>query len=157
MSAEIEQYWQRYLQAQVPRIKVEQPYLVDQFGDTAELTDELGKLILNGTKTATCSARWEWEAAQRPLPTVGLKTIVLNSKSVPLCIIETTEVAICAFNAVEAQFAYEEGEGDRTLASWQRDHWKYFSRVLPKIGKTPTLDMPLVCERFRVVYPASKA
>ena len=33
-----------------------------------------------------------------------------------------------------------------------RRHWRFFSRTLPNIGKEPATDMPLVCERFRVVY-----
>lgn len=59
---------------------------------------------------------------------------------------------ICSFNEVDAQFAYEEGENDRSLESWRKEHWQYFSRVLPKIGKKPTPEMLLVCERFRIVY-----
>ena len=155
-SEDIERYWQCYLQTQLAESGVDQPYLIDQFGDAPELANELGQLVLQGTKTATCSALWEWEAEQAPLPTVGLKTIVLNGDSSPLCIVETTEVSIRAFNAVDAQFAYDEGEDDRTMESWRREHWKFFSRVLPKIGKTPTSEMPLVCERFRVVYSSSE-
>jgi uncharacterized protein YhfF len=44
------------------------------------------------------------------------------------------------------------GEDDRLLAAWRDGHWRYFSRVLPKIGREPALDMPLVCERFRVLF-----
>lgn len=149
----ITEYWQRYLQTLPAETRIYESYVVDQFGDIPELADELGQLVLNGTKTGTCSVLWEWEAEQSPPPTVGLKTIVLNWEGIPLCIIETTEVTIRAFNALDAQFAYNEGEGDRTLESWRCEHWKYFSRVLPKIGKAPTPDMPLVCERFRVIYP----
>lgn len=67
-------------------------------------------------------------------------------------IIETTEVTLRVFDEVDAQFAYEEGEYDRTFESWREKHWKYFSRVLPQIGKQPTPQMLLVCERFRIVY-----
>lgn len=121
-SAEIKRYWQCYVQTSPAQR--DRPYQVDQFGDTPELADELGQLILDGIKTATCSALWEWEAEQSPPPTVGLKTIVLSGEGVPLCIIETTEVTICAFDAVDAQFAYDEGEDDRTLEAWRREHWK---------------------------------
>lgn len=31
-------------------------------------------------------------------------------------------------------------------------YWRFFSRMLPNIGMEPAPDMPLVCERFRVVY-----
>ncbi|MEM9119038.1 MAG: ASCH domain-containing protein [Cyanobacteria bacterium P01_F01_bin.56] len=150
----IAQYWQNYLQTLTLAMDRSVPYLVDQFGDTPELANELGQLVLNGTKTATCSTLWEWQAEAEPLPTVGIHTIVIDGDGQPLCIIQTTEVTIQAFNEVDAQFAYNEGEGDRTLASWRQMHWQYFVRVLPHIGKVPTLDMPLVCERFRVVFPS---
>jgi uncharacterized protein YhfF len=58
----------------------------------------------------------------------------------------------CILREVDAQFAYDEGEGDRSLDHWRTAHWEYFSRVLPLIAKEPISDMPLVCERFRVVY-----
>ena len=149
----IADYWQRYLQTLPAETAGDRLYVAEAFGDTPALADALGGLVLAGIKTATCSALWEWEAEQSPLPTVGLTTIVLNSEGLPLCITETTEVRVCAFNEVDAEFAYDEGEDDRTLDAWRREHWRYFSRVLPKIGRAPTLDMPLVCERFRVVYP----
>ena len=95
---------------------------------------------------------WEWEADDDPLPEVGLKTIVLNGDMQPLCIIETTEVTMRPYNQVNAQFAFEEGEGDRSLEYWREAHWHFFSRSLPKIGKEPTQEMPLVCERFKVIY-----
>lgn len=152
----IEHYWQRYLEtlseAKRTDLSGNRPYLVDQFGDTPELADELGQLVLAGIKTATCSALWEWPAKPQPLPTVGLKTIVLAGDKRPLCIIETTEVELRPFNQVDARFAYDEGEGDRTIDTWRREHWSYFSRVLPQIGKAPTPEMVLVCERFRVVF-----
>jgi len=148
----IEQYWQRYLDTLPQERRGDSNYLVDQFGDIPELANELGQLVLDGLKTATCSALWEWEAEGQPFPKSGLKSIVLNGDQQPICIIETTEVTFCPFNQVKAEFAYDEGEGDRTLDYWRRAHWNYFSRVLPKIGKEPTPDMMLVCERFRVVF-----
>lgn len=125
-----------------------------QFGDSPELADELGGLIVAGTKTATCGAVCAYEAEGSPLPTVGLLTVVLAGNNEPLCVIETTEAVIRPFNKVDAQFAFEEGEDERTLEAWRREHWKFFARVLPRdYGLEPAEDMPLVCERFRVVYP----
>ncbi|MFM6153051.1 MAG: ASCH domain-containing protein, partial [Sphaerospermopsis kisseleviana] len=123
-----------------------------QFGDSSTLADELSSLILKGTKTATCSALWEWEAEGSPLPEVGLKAIVIDGNEQPICIIEITQVSIKPYIDVDAQFAYNEGECDRSLEFWRQEHWNYFSRVLPKIGKYPIPEMLLVCEYFRVVY-----
>jgi len=47
---------------------------------------------------------------------------------------------------VDAAFAHDEGEGDRTLASWREAHQVYFSRL----GQFAP-EMTLWCERFRVV------
>ena len=149
----IEAYWQAYLDTLPAGSSLRQKkYVAERFGDSPELADELGALIVAGTKTATCSSLWEWQAEGAPLPTVGYTTIVLDGEDKPLCIIETTEVSIQPYNEVEAKFAYDEGEGDRSLQYWRNGHWHFFSRSLPKIGKEPTLDMPLVCERFRVIY-----
>ncbi|OHD73737.1 MAG: ASCH domain-containing protein [Spirochaetes bacterium RBG_16_67_19] len=129
------------------------PWVAEGFGDGPELADRLGALVLAGVKTATCSAWWKWQASGDPLPRAGLLTVVLDGRGRPLAITETTEVRILAFNQVDEQWAREEGEGDRTLAWWRQAHWSYFQRTLPRIGRSPAEDMPLVCERFRRVYP----
>ena len=149
----IEAYWNKYiatLPAEDPTRQAQ--YVAEGFGDRPDLADELGALVLAGTKTATCSALWEWEADGNPIPQVGLKTIVLDGKDEPLCIIETTEVTVIPYNEVDAHFAAEEGEGDRSLNYWRSAHWSFFSRLLARIGKEPVQDMPLVCERFRIIY-----
>jgi uncharacterized protein YhfF len=116
------------------------------------MADELGALIVQGAKTATCSALWEWEAEGNPIPQPGLITVVLDGRGEPLCIVETVEVSVRKYNEVNAVFAREEGEGDLSLNYWREAHRKFFSRVLPKFGKEFSEDMPLVCERFQVIY-----
>jgi uncharacterized protein YhfF len=148
-----ETYWNNFLYS----LQDDSPYhgrghSEEGWGDGPEMADELGGLIARGTKTATCSSLWEWEAEGGPLPQVGDLTVVLDGQGVPMCIIETTEVCIRKFNDVDDDFAWEEGEGDRSLSYWQEAHRSFFSRALPKIGLTFSVDMPLVCERFRTIY-----
>ena len=146
-------YWRSYLETLPPDspVRAEQ-YLAEVWGDSPEMAGELGALIASGSKTATCSALWEYEAEGEPLPEPGLKTIVLDGNGDPTCIVETTEVEVRPYDEVDARFAYEEGEGDRSLEYWREAHWRFFSRNLPDIGKGPATDMALVCERFRVIY-----
>jgi uncharacterized protein YhfF len=149
----LDAYWQAYLDTLPADSPLRQKkYVAERFGDSPEMANELGALIVDGTKTATCSSLWEWEADGDPLPAPGHLTIVLDGDDIPLCIIEITEVTVRPYNEVDAQFAYDEGEGNRSLQYWRDGHWYFFSRSLPKIGKEPTQDMPLVCERFRVIY-----
>ena len=151
--AAIEAYWQTFLDTLPDNSPWRQAaYVAEAWGDSPRLAQELADLIVAGIKTATCSALWDWQAEQEPLPEVGLLTIVLDGQSQPVGIVETVEVTIRLYNEVDAQFAYEEGEGNRSLDYWREAHWRFFSRTLPPIGKQPTEDMPLVCERFRLIY-----
>jgi uncharacterized protein YhfF len=123
-----------------------------QFGNSSYQAERLGQLIVMGVKTATCSALWEYEAENERLPVPGDRTIVLDDRSMPLCVIETYEVEIRKFCDVDAAFAEDEGEGDRTLESWRREHWKFFTETLAAINREPNDEMPLVCERFRIIH-----
>lgn len=149
----IEAYWQSYLATLPADSSVrDERYLAEGWGDSPRMAEELGALISDGTKTATCSALWEYEAEGEPLPEVGVKTLVHDGAGSPLCIVETIEVEVRPYDEVDARFAYEEGEGDRSLEYWREAHWRFFSRTLPKVGREPTSDMPLICERFHIIY-----
>ncbi len=150
---DIHAFWLAYLETLPADSPVwDEEYSAEYFGDSAEMADRLAALIQAGTKTATCSALWEYEAEDEEPPVVGEKCILLDGSEAPVCIIETTQVQIQPYNQVDAQFAHDEGEGDRTLAYWRKVHWDFFSRTLVQIGEEPTEDMPLVCERFRVIF-----
>ena len=150
----INQYWEQFLASLPPDSPYHtRPYIAEGWGDGPAMADELGALIVQGTKTATCSALWEWEAEGNPIPEAGYLTIALDGRGEPLCIVETLEISIHQYNEVQADFARAEGEGDLSLNYWREAHRNYFSRVLLKVGKEFSEDMPLVCERFRVIYP----
>ena len=111
------------------------------FGDSPGLADELLELVLKGVKTATCSTEDEPNTS-----TPGERWIVLDGRGMPRCVIETTEVTYRRYNEVDATFAHDEGEGDRSLTYWRKAHREYFGRL----GKFSE-DMMLMCERFRLV------
>ena len=154
MTENIVAYWKKFLST----LPSDSPYrsktfIAEDWGDSPEMADELGALIAQGVKTATCSALWEWESEGNPIPEEGYITIALDGRGEPLCVVETIEISTHKYNEVDANFAREEGEGDLSLNYWRDAYRNYFSRVLLKIGKEFSEDMPLVCERFRVIYP----
>ena len=151
--SDIENYWYAFL-ATLPSnsLYFEKTYIAESFGDNPKLADELGQLVVSGRKTGTCSALWEWESEGKPIPHPGLTTILLDGRKQPMCIIETTEVFVCRWSEVDEEFAQAEGEGDLSLGYWRTAHTNYFSRVLPKIGREFSESMPVVCERFQVIY-----
>jgi len=111
------------------------------FGDGPELADKLLDLVMKGAKTATCSTEDEPNTS-----TPGERWIVLDGRGQARCVIESTEVTYRRYNEVDAAFACDEGEGDRSLAYWRSAHRNYFGRQ----GKFSE-DMMLMCERFRLV------
>jgi uncharacterized protein YhfF len=155
----IEHLWQSYLATLSPGAQPSPPPEPWIFGDSPRLADELATLIMAGTKTATCAALWEYEADGEPLPQPGQLGILQDGAGRPLAVVQTVEMQIKPYDQVDAAFAYEEGEGDRSLAYWREAHRRFFTRVLAVIGREFNETMPLVCERFRVVFsqPASGA
>ena len=151
---QVQQFWQAFVRSAAcpPSVCEDQPVLAEGFGDNPALADELGQLVYDGVKTATCGTLWEYEYGSHPLPQVGQLEIVLDGQGKPLCITEITAIETKPYNEVASDFAYAEGEDDRTLDSWRRAHWRYFSRTLATIGRTPEETMPLVCVRFRVLF-----
>lgn len=111
------------------------------FGDSPALADELLELVVTGVKTATCSTEDEPN-----MSTPGERWVVLDGRGEPRCVIESVEITYRRFNDVDAAFAYDEGEGDRSLAYWRNAHRTYFSRL----GRFNE-DMMLMCERFRLI------
>lgn len=122
------------------------------FDDNEPSANELAALVLEGTKRATAALLWAHEHAKSPLPKRGNLSIVTNFSGEPVCIIETQRVDIVSFDEVTAEFAATEGEGDGSLAYWRRAHEAYFGRECKRINRAPEPRMPVVCERFKVVY-----
>jgi len=78
------------------------------------LADELLELVVKGVKTATCSTEDEPNISKP-----GERWIVLDGRGHPRCVIESTEITFRPFAEVDAGFAHDEGEGDRSLAYWR--------------------------------------
>ena len=112
------------------------------FGDSPELADELLELVVIGEKTATSWAASEGDKGVA----VGKRWIVKDSRGRPGAILDTVELGRRRFGEVDAAFAHDYGEGDRSLDDWQRMHTAYFTR-----RREFSLDMELYCERFRLI------
>jgi uncharacterized protein YhfF len=113
------------------------------------MATELGLLVKLGIKTATCSALADYEKEGIDLPQKGDLAIVIDGRGEPVAVIEITEVFVTQFSNVTDQFAFEEGEGDRSLNYWQQAHRRFFGRQNPELFNE---EMLLVCERFQVWF-----
>lgn len=123
------------------------------FGDNPALADELLGLVLDGRKRATATAVPELEATGEPQPVPGDLSILLDGAGHPRALIRTTAVDVVPFGEVTAEFAALEAEGDGSLEYWREGHERYFRRVLAATECEVGPDLPVVCERFELLYP----
>ena len=150
LTPEIMNYWESYLE--------DHPGAAENydsawaFGDNPRLADELLELVLTGIKTGTAQNYELNEAHSTPLPFVGGLSVLLDSAGQPRGIIETTKVEIIPFAEVTAEFAYSEGEDDRSLESWRYNHEVFFTRELQGEGRNFDPDMRVICETFQLVH-----
>lgn len=153
--SEIERFWQEY--CALHGVAVEGRHDVFAFGDNPATQDELAELVMTGPKRATAALVLEFEAVGDPLPVPGVHSIVLDGRGRPRCVIRTTQVEVRPFREVDPAFAWDEGEGDRMLASWIDDHRRYFTRACDRLGHRFDEDMPVVLERFELVWVPARS
>jgi len=147
----LERYWSAFVssQAEDPTPRFFEAF---HFDDNEASADELAELVLAGTKRATAGLAWSFEKAPARLPRVGDLSIVTNWKMRPRCVIETQRVDVVPFDEVSEEFAATEGEGDGSLEYWRRVHLAYFGRECERLGRKIDPRMPVVCERFAVIF-----
>ena len=127
---------------------------VERFGDPAAMADELHALVLDGTKTATAGLARDFEMGGEHLSQPGDHWVVLDGQDAPRCVLRTVQVGVRVLESVDAAFAWDEGEGDRTRGWWLDAHRRFFLRQAQRE------DLPydehhdlVVFERFEVALP----
>ena len=149
--------WQAYAAAHPEAGCASPDYTVERFGDSDALADELLACVLDGPKRATAALVDDFRVEDEPLPRLGSHWIACDGSGRPRLVIRSMELRIATFDDVDAAFAYDEGEDDRTLASWRANHRRYWERTCAARGATWSESDEIVLERFRVVWPPEHA
>ena len=118
----------------------------------SDAPDKLAGLVLQGIKTAACSAYDLYEIDNEPLPQAGDYSIILNTDEEAVCIIQTLKVYVTDFGHVSEEHAYKEGEGDRSLEYWRMVHTDFLREELASVNRTFDRNTKVVCEEFEVVF-----
>jgi len=153
MSSNVDRYWEQYLASLPPGTPRPPGHAgTAAFGITEDDAREIAPLVMDGTKTASGGLVWsnEFDGTRGSRP--GDRWVVVAGPDEPVCIIETTEVRIFPYDEVPGEYAWEGGEGDRTMPDWRRIYWEYIVSECSRIGRMPDRKAPLAMERFRVVY-----
>lgn len=154
--AAVEQFWQQFRAAVAAGHPVHGPladtYQTWWFGDSPAMADELSALVLHGPKRATAGLARD-AATGWPMPELHGLSVIVDGRGQPVALLRTTEVRTGPFSSVDAAFAWDEGEGDRTLGDWVAAHRRFFERQGANEGFEFTDDEPVMFERFEVLWP----
>ena len=130
------------------------PYQAWYFGDSAELAHELIELVVHGPKRGTANLKWAIDRNPDLAPIPNGYNLVTEHDGTPRAVLRTTDIEERPFDQVDEAFAWHEGEGDRSLAYWREAHWEYFGNLCAELGLEPSLDMPVVLEKFELLWIA---
>nr|WP_301108061.1 ASCH domain-containing protein [Sporosarcina sp.] len=147
--ASIAQMWEEF---KIGAPNAPESYEAWAFGDSKEMADELAGLVLSGKKTGTSSNYLLYELESETLPHVGLHNIILDGEGQAVAVVETTSVEVVRFDEVTEEHAHSEGEGDCSLRYWREVHQDFFERELESVKQHFHDKIPVVCERFKVVF-----
>jgi uncharacterized protein YhfF len=150
----VEAFWQAYLDEVSMHDRSSTYFEAFQFGAGREMANQLAQLVLDGVKTATSDLIWHLEFQGKPLWRVGDEHIVLDGSWAPVCVIRTTALARRRFIDIDADFARAYGEGDLSLEWWREHVYAWYARQCREMDREATPEMPLLCERFQVIYVA---
>jgi uncharacterized protein YhfF len=153
MATRVDRYWAQYLASLPEEARRRSAYAgTAAFGITEDDARAIAPLVRDGTKTASGGLVWSHEADGTKGSRPGDLWIVVAGPDEPVCVIETNEVRVLPYDEVPETYAWEGGEGDRTLDDWRRMYWEYIVSECARIGREPSPKAPLAMERFRVVY-----
>ena len=83
--------------------------------------DKLAELVVQGIKTATCSAYDLYQINHGPLPQAGDYSIILNSDEEAVCVIKTLKVYVTEFKNVSKEHAFKDKTSSTSSLYSKRD------------------------------------
>lgn len=148
----INHFWKEFQQEMPDYSGVETPPSY-YFCDNEKDANECAELVRISIKQATTHSLKGLQIQEEKLPAIGDIAIVTDWHGIPKAIIKTVKVEIIKFKDITPEYAFIEGEGDRSLTHWQNVHWDYYTRELSDHSLKPSEDMELVCEYFETIWP----
>ena len=147
---EIEAFWLAYQKA--CQVNVE-GFSATAYGHTRAVADDLAALVAEGHTRAHASLERDFEDEGDALPRPGEHVVVLDGRGTPRAIVRLTHVERRYFNEIDDEFAFECGEGDRTLTWWLVAYRQEFAERAESQGFQVGERAVLILEYFDLVWP----
>ncbi len=141
--------------AALPDIDTEAPLRVKRFTANPEAAALLLRLVRDRVKTSTASMPWEFVDRPDDRPQEGMYWIVVDAEGNPGAFCRLYYVKEMPFHEIGPDHSALEGEAVRPIDKWKEMHWNFWAKMAETHphGKPVSEDMPVICQRFEVLYP----
>ena len=147
-----EALWEAFCEHNLDLNPYELTYTAWQFNNGGKGCNRLASLVRAKIKTATSTLKAVFDADGEGIPQVGDYSIIMDTDEDALFIIQNTAVTVNKFSEVGEDIAFKEGEGDQTLAYWQKVHREAFEHDCEELGIEFSEDMEVVTEEFEIIF-----
>lgn len=149
----VKKMWSDYLTSISENIdNTNKSYTSWYFCDNEKSANDLATLVKKGIKRGTTSLYDFYKIDNEELPIPNTYSIITDWNGIAQCIIRTKKVTILHFKDVNEELANIEGEGDKSLEYWQKEHIYFFTKELKEIHMEFSQNTLVVFEEFEVVY-----
>jgi uncharacterized protein YhfF len=120
---------------------------------TRVVADELAELVTQGVKCAHATLERDFVMDGDTPPAPGDLIVILDGAGAPRAVVRIKHVEKRHFEDIDDEFAFECGEGDRTLAWWLVAYRQTFSERAVELGYQITEKAVLILEQFECIWP----
>ena len=126
---------------------------VRSIGIDEETTGLIINFIKTGEKVGTFSLPWVMTAENLPMSYKGLPIILLSFDGKPELVVQLTKVFETSFGEIDSGVTCIDGPPVRDPDVWIPLHQNYWNGMLAEYDKVCSDDMPVLVEKFKLVYP----
>ena len=145
----IDDYWNRVI-ASKPELAVD--HQIRSIGIDEETTVLIIGFIKEGEKVGTFSLPWLMESENIPASHTGQPIILLSYDGKPEIVVQITDIEETIFGEIDYDVTKIDGPPVRDPEVWIPLHREYWNNILKPYGRSCTDDMPVIVERFQLVY-----
>lgn len=144
-----EAFWAEVKQA-VP--DAPQDYRVRQASGNPKFAKIIMDLIQTEQKRGLFGLKELQERDPDQAPTLGGGMVLVDIDENPCCAVKTVKITPVPYKDVNDEHLAVEGPAARDLKVWQKIHWPYWTEMLGHHGLSPSEDMIVVVEEFKLIY-----
>ena len=145
----IDDYWNQAI-ASKPELAVD--HQIRSIGIDEETTILIIDFIKEGEKVGTFSLPWLMESEKIPASHTGQPIILLSYDGKPEIVVQITDIEETTFGEIDYDVTKIDGPPVRDPEVWIPLHREYWNNILKPYGRSCTDDMPVIVERFKLVY-----